>query len=101
MHPLWDNLKNLSFEELEKRKSEINKRMQVMRRSQNHNPQIWDQLENLLDAILDEQQERFRSQSGNPKQQINSGTVLVTDPLEEDAVNTNSSDVSRTFKPVQ
>jgi hypothetical protein len=101
MHPLWDNLKNISFEELEKRKQEIHKRMQLMRRAQNSNPQIWDQLELMLDAIMSEQQDRFNSQSGNLKPQVDSGTVMVTDPLEDDLLPKNTSEISRTFKPVQ
>lgn len=101
MHPLSDNLKNVSFEELEKRKSEIHKRMQIMRRNQIHTPEIWHQLEAMLSSIQDEQSERYMQQNAQTRNSHKSGVVMVTDPLEEDLVNQKESAISRTFRPVQ
>ena len=100
MHPLHSDLKHITFEELEKRKAEINRRMQIMRRNQMQNPEIWNQLEMLLESIMLEQQERYQvmnQQSLNPH---GSGMVLSTDPLEDDELPAKNP-VTRTFRPVQ
>lgn len=97
MHPLQDGIKSLSFEELEQRKSQIHKRMQMLRRSGNVNGQIWAQLDQLLDVILAEQQERFASMQD--VKQTTSNVVINTDPLDIDAVPTGP--VQKTpFRPV-
>ncbi len=81
MHPLSDNLKTISFEELEKRSSEIFKRMQIMRRAQIHNAEMWSQLEMLLDSIQQEKMERAMLLNSN----ITEDSVVVsTDPLEDE-----------------
>lgn len=101
MHPLSDNLKNVSFEELEKRKSEIHKRMQIMRRNQIHTPEIWHQLDAMLSSIQDEQSERYMQQNAQTRNSNQSGVVMSTDPLEEDEIPSQKSAISRTFRPVQ
>lgn len=81
MHPLSDNLKTISFEELEKRSSEIFKRMQIMRRAQISNAEMWSQLEMLLDSIQQEKMERAMLLNTN----ITEDSVVVsTDPLEDE-----------------
>jgi hypothetical protein len=97
MHPLESNLKTASFEEMEKRKSEIMKRMQILRRNGIENPQIWDQLELLLDSILQEQEERFLAL--NTKSTPNS-VVVNTDPLPDDPVPEDKNPRNKNFTPV-
>lgn len=100
MHPLQSDLKNITFEELEKRKAEINRRMQIMRRNQMHNPEIWNQLELFLESIMTEQQERYQVMNQTHQNPPGSGMVLGTDPLDEDEL-PHKNPVTRTFKPVQ
>lgn len=98
MHPLSDNLKSLSFEELEKRSSEILKRMQLMRRAQISNPQIWEQLEMLLDGINDEKMERamvLNTASNRPTNNV----VISTDPLDEEIV-AEPKTTNKGFNPI-
>lgn len=97
MHPLSDNLKDQSFEELEKRKAEIMKRFQIMRRSGITNPLMWSQLEALLDAILDEQQERFKTLSDSSAPDV---VVVNTDPLEDDPTPLKDQPRNNRFNPV-
>jgi hypothetical protein len=101
MHPLQDNLKIISFEELEKRKAEINRRMQIMRRTQWHNPEIWNQLELMMESVHQEQQERYLQMNSQSSKNNNSGTVLSTDPLPEDQIPDTQKTVGRQFRPVQ
>lgn len=98
MHPLSDNLKSLTFEELEKRSSDILKRMQIMRRAQIANPQMWEQLEMLLAGINDEKMERaIALNSVNPK---GDKTVVVsTDPLDDEIAEEPKSS-NRGFNPI-
>lgn len=98
MHPLSDNLKSLTFEELEKRSSDILKRMQIMRCAGIANPQMWDQLEMLLDGINDEKMERAMVlNSANPK---GDKTVVVsTDPL-DDEIAEEPKPSNRGFNPI-
>lgn len=99
MHPLTDNLKSLTYEELEKRVGEIHKRMQIMRRNQIQNPLIWDQLEALLASLEDEKRERAIALNSAPKQN-RTGTVLSTDPLEEDLEQLQPEPQNKTFRPI-
>lgn len=82
MHPLHDGLKTASFEDLEQRKTAVHKRMQILRRTQNHNQEIWNQLESILDAIILEQQERYLVM--RDKSPSESPIVVNTDPLDID-----------------
>lgn len=98
MHPLSDNLKSLTFEELEKRSSDILKRMQIMRRAQISNPQMWDQLEMLLNGINDEKMERaIALNSVNPK--ADKTVVVSTDPLDDEIAEEPKSG-NRGFNPI-
>ena len=98
MHPLSDNLKSLTFEELEKRSSDILKRMQIMRRAQISNPQIWDQLEMLLDGVNDEKMERAMAlNSANPK--ADKTVIVSTDPLDDEIAEEPKAG-NRGFNPI-
>jgi hypothetical protein len=97
MHPLLDNLKNLSFEELDRRNNDILKKMQIMRRSGITTPEIWDQLHTLADTIMDEKMERAvrlnDTTSTDP-------VVINTDPLDDDASTEPTRRPPRQFTPV-
>jgi hypothetical protein len=99
MHPLFDNLKSLTFEELEKRNQEIHKRMQIYVRNHMQNPLIWDQLQQMQDAIHDEKQERAikLNQSSSTS---DSPVVVNTDPLESDAPVKPVPATSNKFNPI-
>ena len=97
MHPLEDNLKSASFEELEKRKTEIMRRMAIMRRNGIQNPQISDQLDMLLDSILAEQEERYMALNSKT---IPNPVVVNTDPLPDDEIPDNKKPRNRDFTPV-
>lgn len=86
MHPLFDNLKSLTFEELEKKHVEIHKRMQMYVRNQMHNPLIWDQLDQMREAIYLEKQERALKLNMDAQESSHtvSHVVVNTDPLEDD-----------------
>lgn len=99
MHPLLDNLKSLTYEELEKRVGEIHKRMQIMRRNQIQNSLIWNQLESLLDSLEEEKKDRAMSLNQSPHQ-IKTGTVLSTDPLDEDLEQMPVPVQNKTFRPI-
>lgn len=98
MHPLFDNLKSLSYEELEKRSAELHKRMQMYMRNQMHNPQIWDQLMQMQDAIHTEKQERVLKLNQNVPDHANH-VVVNTDPLPDDAP-TKTAPVTNKFNPI-
>jgi hypothetical protein len=99
MHPLFDNLKTLTFEELEKRNLEIHKRMQMYMRNRMNNPVIWDQLQQMQDAIIMEKQERviLMNQNLNLKEDP---VVINTDPVEGDQVPAQTKKPSTTFNPI-
>ena len=97
MHPLSDNLKSLTFEELEKRSSEILKRMQMLRRAGITNPDIWDQLHALLDSVADEKTERVLLM--NTKVTPNS-VVINTDPLDDDETPPDTKSGPKGFSPI-
>lgn len=99
MHPLADNLKSLTYEELEKRVTEIHKRMQIMRRNQFQNPLIWDQLEAFLGSLEAEKLERALVLNRSP-QHNKTGTVLSTDPLEEDLEHMQPEPQNKSFRPI-
>lgn len=99
MHPLSDNLKSVSFEDLEKRSSEILKRMQIMRRNGIHNPDMWNQLQSLLDAVTDEKIERATLLNQMPMDK-NTHIVINTDPLEDDLVVDDRKAPPKPFTPI-
>ncbi len=99
MHPLSDNLKNISFEELEKRSGEILKRMQIVRRGGISNPDIWHQLQNLLDAVTDEKIERAQTMISQATEK-NQSVVINTDPLEDDLLPDDRKPTSKPFTPI-
>jgi hypothetical protein len=99
MHPLSDSLKNMTFEELEKRTSDIHRKMQIMRRSGISNPMIWNQMEMLLNSINDEKRERAQLLN-NPHAQQKQTVVLNTDPLPEDEPVNSGQPKNTGFKPV-
>lgn len=100
MHPLSDNLKGMSFEDLEKRSTAILKRMQILRRNGITTPEIWQQLEMLLDSINDEKLERamLLNLPQNYKSQQN--VVVNTDPLEDDEPLETTVSKPKTFNPI-
>lgn len=99
MHPLFDNLKSLSYEELEKRNGEIHKRMQMYMRNQMHNPLIWDQLSQMQDAIYAEKQERVHKLNRDATDQ-SSHVVINTDPLPDDAPTKPAPATNNKFNPI-
>jgi hypothetical protein len=99
MHPLSDNLKSISFEELEKRSSEIMKRMQIARRSGISNPDIWNQLHSLLDAVTDEKMERATLLNQQTADK-NSHVVINTDPIDDDVSPEERKTPAKPFTPI-
>lgn len=99
MHPLSDNLKSISFEELEKRSSEIMKRMQIARRTGISNPAVWDQLHSLLDAVTDEKIERATLLNQQPADK-NQYVVINTDPIEDDVMPDDRKTPAKPFTPI-
>lgn len=99
MHPIFDNLNSMSFEELEKRNVEIHKRMQMYMRNQMHNPLIWNQLEQLRDAIHMEKQERVQALNRTITDHTNP-VMINTDPLPDDAPTKPVAANKNKFNPV-
>ena len=99
MHPLFDNMKSLTFEELEKKNVEINKRMQMYSRNQMHNPMIWDQLEQMREAIFLEKQERAMKLNRDVMETTNH-VVINTDPIEDDEPTKPAANTSNKFNPI-
>lgn len=99
MHPLFDNLKSLSFEELEKRSAEIQKRMQMYMRNQMHNPLIWDQLSQMQESIYAEKLERAQKLNRDASDQ-SSHVVVNTDPLPEDSPTKAAPSTNNKFNPI-
>jgi hypothetical protein len=99
MHPLFDNLKSLSFEELEKRSAEIHKRMQMYNRNQMNNPLIWDQLTQMQDAIYAEKVERAQKLNREVTDPA-SHVVINTDPLPDDAPTKAAPATNNKFNPI-
>lgn len=98
MHALFDNLKNFTFEELEKRHKEIQKRMQMYTVSNMQNQVIWDQLMQMSTAIQSEKLERV-SQLSKQEQSHMDPVVINTDPLEEEKVDTKKKP-KQEFSPI-
>lgn len=99
MHPLFDNIKSLTFEELEKKHAEIHKRMQIYARNQMHNPLIWDQLEQMREAIYVEKQERALKLNRDATASLNH-VVINTDPLEDDEPTKPVNNTNNKFNPI-
>lgn len=99
MHPLSDDLKALSFEDLEKRSSQILKRMQILRRNGITTSGIWDQLEMLLNSINDEKIERAMLLNNSDARQ-KKYVVVNTDPLEDDDPIDDPNIKPKTFTPI-
>jgi hypothetical protein len=98
MHPLFDNLKSFTFEELEKKSSEIHRRMQMYARNQMNNPLIWNQLQQMHESILMEKQERAQLLNA-PHNKIDN-IVINTDPLEDDLPAPSTTRKPNTFNPI-
>jgi len=99
MHPLFDNMKSLTFEELEKKNAEINKRMQMYSRNQMHNPLIWAQLEQMREAIYTEKQERAMKMNRDATENKNH-VIINTDPLEDDEPTKPVNPTNNQFNPI-
>jgi ribosomal protein L29 len=82
MQSLTNSVKELSFEELEKRYQEINKRMQKLRMWNQTGHEMYYQLQVLKDEIDFEREERFVIESN--KDVSESSIVVNTDPLPDD-----------------
>jgi hypothetical protein len=99
MHPLLDNIKSLSYEELEKKSTMIQQRLQMMRRGNMQNPLMWDQLLMMQDSINNEKQER--AQLLNQSSQPDRGSVVInTDPLEDDDAADAKPPSRNSFNPI-
>jgi hypothetical protein len=80
IHPMLMDLKNISYEELDRRYNEVSKRMQKLRAWGQSSSEMWGQFQMILDAVQLEKEERLIGQDTQSEQ-----TVLVTtDPLEEE-----------------
>lgn len=99
MHPLDDNLKSMSFEDLEKRKAQIIKRITTMRTTGIHNQDMWDQLQMFLDSIILEQEERFM-RINTPPSPEDYYIVVNTDPLPDDPPPPDKNPKRDKFTPV-
>ena len=81
-HPLFLDIKEMGYEELERRHADILKRMQKLRAWGQTSHEMWDQLQLLLDTIDAEKQERLTMQDiqAEPVKHV----VVNTDPLPDD-----------------
>jgi uncharacterized membrane protein len=100
MNSLPTNIQAMSYEDLEKRSAEIHKRMQMIHRSGQHNPLVWQQLQAYLEEINQEKQERAGKLNTLVKN-MQSGVVINTDPLDDDQPNdTGVISTSKGFNPI-
>jgi hypothetical protein len=81
-HPLLGDLKSVGFEELERRRSDILKRMQRLRSWNQGTSEMWDQFQMLLDALDLEKEERLLQQDSS--KEVSNSVVVNTDPLEDE-----------------
>ena len=100
MHPLSDNLKGMSFEDLEKRSAAIHKRMQILRRNGITTPEVWQHLEMLLDSIHDDTLERAMLLNDPQNGKATKHVVVNTDPLEDDEPMDTVVNKPKTFNPI-
>jgi hypothetical protein len=89
----------MTFEELEKRSSDIIRKMQIMRRTGISNPDIWNQMEMFLNSINDEKFERAQLLN-NRESKHNKNVVVNTDPLPDDEVTDSRETKNTGFRPV-
>lgn len=81
-HPLINDLTAVSFEELEKRKSDILSRMQRLRIWGQGSSEMWDQFQSILGSLDLEMEQRLSAQdtAKTPSKNV----IVNTDPLEEE-----------------
>ena len=99
MHPLFDNMKSLTYEDLEKKSLEIHKRMQMYARSGMQNPLIWEQLDQMREALLEEKRERANALNTSAVTTQNH-VVVNPDPLEDDQPTKPVKSAPNTFNPI-
>ena len=100
MHPLLDNLTLLSFEDLEKRRTQLLNKMHLMQKSGISSPEAWVQLELLLHTIDQERMERAWTLNQPNKHHSEQHIVVSTDPLESDDPVQASMENSKKFRPI-
>jgi hypothetical protein len=83
MHPLVHNIKELSSEELDKKYQEISKRLQKLRAWNQHDHEMYHQLQLMLDGIDLEKEERLLINI-EENNKTESSIVVNTDPLPDD-----------------
>jgi hypothetical protein len=81
-HPLLPDIKNLGYEELERRHQSILSRMQKMRAWGQTNHEMWNQLQYHLETLDAEKQERLAMQEN--RDQDPTHVVIDTDPIPDD-----------------
>ena len=84
MHPLQDDVNLASIEELERRYTEISRRLQKLRSWGQQSSDMYNQLMMMLDNINTERQERFLSMDRKSEDEPSHHIVLNTDPLPDD-----------------
>ncbi len=81
-HPLLSDLKNVGYEEIERRRTDIMNRMQRLRSWGHTTSEMWDQLNLILETLDLEKEERMLTQDG--AKETTSSVVVNSDPLEEE-----------------
>ena len=81
-HPLINDLSTVSFEELEKRKSNILGRMQRLRSWGQTSSFMWDQFQSILESLELEMEQRLLKEDS--AKDLGKHVMVNTDPLEEE-----------------
>jgi len=81
-HPLINDLSTVSFEELEKRKSNILGRMQRLRSWGQTSSLMWDQFQSILESLELEMEQRLLKEDS--AKDLGKHVMVNTDPLEEE-----------------
>jgi hypothetical protein len=80
MHPLLNDLKNMSFEELDNRYREAMNRLQKLRSWGKFQGEAHNQLLLIIESLQTEKQERLQAQKPDNENPV----VVSTDPLDTD-----------------
>lgn len=81
-HPLINDLNTVSFEELEKRKTNILGRMQRLRSWGQTSSLMWDQFQSILESLELEMEQRLLKEDS--AKDLGKHVMVNTDPLEEE-----------------
>jgi hypothetical protein len=93
-HPLLMNIRELGYDELERKHQDIMRRMNQLRSMGQGHSEMWDQLALIMESLETEKSERMLIQN-RPPQQDEDSIWINTDPLPDDA------DQNRKQKPTQ